>query len=444
LKVRIVIDFSAISQKITLYARKFNISHFLLLYFAAHMLQIAFPSNGGMVFDETYYAPASLQTLHGIAANAEHPPLPKIIGAIGIAIFGNNWFGWRFPQVIMQVVALYLLYLIAKRLLGDPWASGATVLLALDTIFFIHGGVLLIDMPSFLFGFLAIELYFRKKYGWSALSMGLAFFSREFGLFTFITLAVYHLAVNRRMLKLALKIGLRYALIVLLVFGSLFWVYDATFHPAMQTSVTTSVFTNIVAGANGSALTTIYSTSQSTSQQLISNPIQHILFMIRYQSSLGLNESDQPYFHPLLWILPVEPFNSPTYYRESVEVTSGTSSTVYSPIWYHAQPNLPLWYGIWPALLGLAYAFVRRKEWETAALIATGIASNYLPWVILDAVFRKIGFNYYMIYTLPYIALGLAFSIRMLPSRGKIVLALFVLAELGFFLWFFPVHPFPP
>ena len=66
----------------------------------------------------------------------------------------------------------------------------------------------MLDMAGFLFSFLAIELYFRNHYGWSAASMGLAFLAREFSIFAFVTIAIYHLAINRKMLKGALKIGL--------------------------------------------------------------------------------------------------------------------------------------------------------------------------------------------------------------------------------------------
>ncbi len=420
---------------------KFNIRDFLLLYFAAHMLQIAFPSNGSLVFDETYYVPASLKTLQGIDVNPAHPPLPKIIGALGIAAFGNNWFGWRFPQVIMQLAVLYLFYLIARRFLGNPWALGATMLLALDPVFFIHGGLLLIDMPSFLFGFLAIELYFRRHYGWSAASLGLAFLSREMAMFTFATLALYHLFVNRHSLKPALKIGLRYTLIALLVFASLFWIYDAAYRPVATTSITNYVYPTINVSPNGTALTTIFSTSQSTSQELITNPIQHLLYIENVQVTLGLNASDEPFFHPLLWILPVDPFNSPTYFSTSYITTSGGIRTQYIPIWYRPQASLPLWYGIWLVAAAVAFAFTRRKEVETAFFIAVGIASNYLPWAILDMISHKIGFNYYMIYTLPFIALGLGFTFKML-RWGKALLAVYVLAGLAFFLWFFPVRPF--
>ncbi len=447
MKVKIEIDVTAIWKRILDLASQFRISHFLLLYFAIHMLQIAFPSDGGMVFDEAHYVPASVSTLQGIAANAEHPPLPKLIGALGIAIFGNNWFGWRFPQVIMQVLALYLFYLIAKRLLGDPWAMGATMLLAFDTVFFIHGGTLLIDMPAFLFGFLAIELYFRKRYSWSAASMGLAFLAREMSMFMFGALAIYHIAVNRRTLKPAFRTGLRYTLIALVVFGGLLWVYDIRYTPPTATSITNFVTRNVVIGPSGTAITTIVTTSQSTGAlNVIWNPVQHVLFIANYHGPHGLviNETYAPYQYAWNWILPVDPFNSPTYYRTDVTVTANGKPTHYTPIWYHAQANLALWYGIWPAIVGLALAFIRKKDWETALFIAGGIALNFTPWVVLSLAVRRIGFNYYMIYTLPFIALGLAFTWKLLPRKyGVKVLALNVLVALGFFLYFFPVHPMP-
>jgi 4-amino-4-deoxy-L-arabinose transferase-like glycosyltransferase len=445
MNLKVELDFTAVWRNLIGIAKKFNVSHFLLLYFAAHLLQIAFPSDGGMVFDEAHYVPASLDTLQWIGVNSEHLPLSKIIGAIGIALFGNNWFGWRFPQVIMQVAALYLFYLIAKRFLGDPWALGATIMLGLDTLFFIHGGTLLLDEACFFFSFLAFELYFRKHYALSAVSMGLGLLAREMTLFTFIILATYHVATHRKTLKRGLKIGISYTVVTLLVFGILLWAYDAAFMPPSGITIITNVNRNIILNQQGNAVSTIISTFQSTSKNPITNPFQHVAYIMNYHgpfTGFVLNETDQSYFHPLLWIVPVDPFNVPTYYRLDVTVTTGTVVKHLIPIWYRAQGNLPLWYGIWPAMVGLAYAFVRKREWETALFMGAGIATSYLPWEMLDILVRRIGFNYFMIYTLPYIALALAFSIKMLPSRtAKAILVLYILAELAFFLWFFPVRP---
>lgn len=456
MKVRIEIDLGQIWNQAYHLASKFRIEHFLLIYLAMHMLQIAFPSDGSMIFDEAHYVPASVKTLEGVAANAEHPPLPKIIGAIGIALLGNNWFGWRFPQVIMQIAALYLFYLIAKRFLGDPWALGATMLLGLDTVFFIHGGALLIDMPAFLLGFGAIELYFRKHYWLSAATMGFAFLAREMSIFLFLTLAVYHLASHRHALKAGLKLGLQYTLIALLVFGSLLWMYDIQYQPATAVSVTNYVNANIVIGPNGTAVTTIYRTSQSVSKDVIWNPVQHVLFIARYHGPQGLviNEPYRAYQYAWNWISPIgigpnssiapDLFDSPTYFRLDVEVTKGPAVTHYIPIWYRAQANPALWYGIWPALIALAWAFFRKQEKLDALFVTTGILLNYVPWLVLSVAVRRIGFNYYMIYTLPFIALGVCFAWKQLPEKyGKKILFLNVLLALLFFWWFFPICPMP-
>jgi 4-amino-4-deoxy-L-arabinose transferase-like glycosyltransferase len=429
-----------------------------------HMLQIAFPSDGSMIFDEAHYQPAAVATLNGIAANAEHPPFPKIISAIGIALLGNNWFGWRFPQVLMQVAALYLFYLIIKRFLGDPWALGGTMLLGLDTVFFIHGGALLIDMPIFLFGFLAVELYFRRHYWLSAASLGLAFASREMSVFLFGALAVYHIYANRGALKPALKLGCKYMLVALLVFGTLMFAYDLSYLPPKAIAVTNYVNANIVMN-NGTAITTLYTTIHSTSKDLIWNPIDHVLFIYHYHGPEGLviNESYAPYQYPWNWVLPFDPvpqngtfrqpdpFNSPTYFRVDVQVSAGGPGKHYIPMWYRAQANLPVWYGFWPALVGCIYVLFRRKPSEqtgkdrgVALFSLVGILLNFVPWIVLSVLVRRIGFNYYMIYTLPFIALGVCFAWKQLPEKyGKKILFLNVLLALLFFWWFFPIRPMP-
>jgi 4-amino-4-deoxy-L-arabinose transferase-like glycosyltransferase len=460
---------------------KFHIEHFLLLYFAVHMLQIAFPSDGSMIFDEAHYIPASVATLNGIGANPEHPPLPKLIAAIGIGLLGNNWFGWRFPQVLMQIVILYLFYLIAKRFFGDPWALGSTMLLGLDTIFFIHGGALLVDMPMFLFAFLAFELYFRKHYTWSAISMGLAFMSRELIVFYFAAFGIYHIYVNRKSLKPGLKIGLRYTLIALIVMSVLWTAYDLKFQPAQSTTILNNVNANIVLNASGTPITTIYSTTQRTSSVVITNVVQHLLFMYSYFGPQGFGGGAfnysiyAPYRYPINWILPFDPFpsygvyhppdpfNSPTYFRVDVTVTTGNVVKHYAPIWYNAQANLPVWYGFWPALIGLAYVLFRprrktsvtgvesekynvdpTKDMRAIALfILTGMVLNFMFNFVTQLLFQRTGFNYYFIYVLPFVALGLAFTWKLIPKYGKLVLFLNVLMALAFFIWFFPVHPMP-
>ncbi|MGA3297145.1 MAG: hypothetical protein ABSD41_06810 [Candidatus Bathyarchaeia archaeon] len=72
-----------------------------------------------------------------------------------------------------------------------------------------------------------------------------------------------------------------------------------------------------------------------------------------------INVTYAPYLYAWNWILPVDiapnlhvafdPFNSPSYYAVAVDISKGATVTHYIPIWYRAQANLALWYGIRPA-----------------------------------------------------------------------------------------------
>lgn len=448
MKLELTMDFSRLWGAVVDISKQVRITHFLLFIFALHMLQIAFPSDGSYVFDEAHYVPASLAALRGVDTNAAHPPLPKLIGAAAIALLGNNWFAWRFPQVIMQIAVLYLFYLIAKRFLGDPWALGATMLLGLDTVFFIHGGTLLLDMTGLLFAFLAFELYFRGRYGWSAAAMGIAFLSRIMTIFLFATLAIYHLYSNRRQLRHAVKVGERYTLIAVLVFGLLLTAYDAVYKPPSSVTVTNYVITNVLTDESGKAVTTVTTTSQSVGPGgFMTNAVEHVLFIMRYHGPGGIviNEPYRPYQYAWNWVIPsFSADDFATYYRVDVTVTDPQGTRHYVPIWYVEALNPAVVSGFWLTIVALGVALWRRRDMETAVMVIIGIVCNYSPWLVMSLVVRRIGFNYYMIWVLPFVALGLAFAWKTLlgEENGKLVLAFNVVWALGFFLKFFPVRPF--
>jgi hypothetical protein len=75
----------------------------------------------------------------------------------------------------------------------------------------------------------------------------------------------------------------------------------------------------------------------------------------------------------------------------------------------------------------------------TAIFILSELIPNYAPWLALSILVRRIGFNYYMIYTLPFVALAAAFFWRQLPPRyGKLGLALNLIAAGLFSQPFYP------
>ncbi|MEM1945263.1 MAG: hypothetical protein QXX57_05955, partial [Nitrososphaerota archaeon] len=87
-----------------------------LILFILRMLIVSYPSPSlppeqcieqpksecGFIFDEYYYVPAARKLLAGVAVNNEHPPLSKLLIALGIRLLGDNPMGWRFFPMLLS------------------------------------------------------------------------------------------------------------------------------------------------------------------------------------------------------------------------------------------------------------------------------------------------------------------------------------------------------
>ena len=89
------------------------------------------------MFDEAYYVPAARDILNGVSSNPEHPFLGKAWISLGIATFGDNWFGWRIVPVSFSLLSLIVFYFVSKKFLGEKLATYSTALLGFENIFFI-------------------------------------------------------------------------------------------------------------------------------------------------------------------------------------------------------------------------------------------------------------------------------------------------------------------
>jgi len=105
-------------------------------------------------FDEVHYLPSARALLDlSHLANPEHPPLGKLLFAVGIALFGNGPLGWRAAPVLLGAIG----FLGAMRSMWfATFSRFATltfgVLLATSFLFFVHARIAMLDgiMVSFL------------------------------------------------------------------------------------------------------------------------------------------------------------------------------------------------------------------------------------------------------------------------------------------------------
>ncbi|MGB3167665.1 MAG: glycosyltransferase family 39 protein, partial [Alteraurantiacibacter sp.] len=122
-----------------------------LAFFALGAWRLGIPT--APYFDEIHYLPAARAVLDlQLATNVEHPPLAKQIMALGIALFGDNPWGWRLPSLAFGTLALFA----AMR---GAWFSSRTRMASLLTglfvgtnyLLFVHARIAMLDV--FLVGF---------------------------------------------------------------------------------------------------------------------------------------------------------------------------------------------------------------------------------------------------------------------------------------------------
>ncbi len=444
MSIKLELDLYSVWNKTQAFLKKFNIGYLLLLVLALHFLIMSTPSDG-YVFDEAHYVPAALKTLHLEAANAEHTPLAKIVVGLSIAVFGNYWLAWRLPIVVMSVLSLYVFYLIARRFLDGKYALLATAFLSFDVMYFVNGSIFILDLPAILFGLLGIELYFAKRYKWSAVAFGVAFLMKELALLLIGAVFIYHILTHLSLKKHLSKVNIQkfgsFFLVLLLVGGGGLWVYDVVYKPTTSTVLVQNINENIVVDANGATLTTITSTSNFTVSNYITNPVEHMLFAFGYFSGLAptINTTEANYRPPWSWILPIgDVFNSPHYF--SVAVTSDNVSKV--TVDYVSQVTPTVAYMLVPILAVALWSLLKKSNVKVALFYISWITATYLPWFLFGLFVQRMTFNYYFIYTIPALALGIPYFWRSLPLSDRIkkgALVVQLLVTVVFFFAFFPV-----
>jgi dolichyl-phosphate-mannose-protein mannosyltransferase len=136
------------------------------------------------VFDEHYYAHDAAVILRGDLAgspaepwkpaavrSAAHPDLAKLAIAAGIAVLGDDAWGWRLPAALAGIALIALVFPLACRLgLRDEWALAALVLAAADPMLMLESRLAVLDI--FVALATAAVVYFALRYVQSGFRLG--------------------------------------------------------------------------------------------------------------------------------------------------------------------------------------------------------------------------------------------------------------------------------
>lgn len=99
-------------------------------------------------FDEIYHARTGYEFVNGYKVYEwTHPPLGKVLIAVGIKLFGMNPFGWRVVGNLFGIFMVPVFYIMAKRMFKKTWISFlGTVLFTFDFMHFAQTRISTIDV----------------------------------------------------------------------------------------------------------------------------------------------------------------------------------------------------------------------------------------------------------------------------------------------------------
>ncbi len=377
-------------------------------------------------FDEVYFAFTAQEMAKGNRAAWEstaeapedfayewtHPPLGKEITTIGILIFGNHTFGWRFFQAVFGGLGALFIYLLGKNLFQSKGAGLiASLLYSFDSFLFVLSRITMVDI--FMADFLLLASLFIVKYARTRRNLhlvltgffcGTAMSIKWSGVYIWEYLAavaffliyyseVYTSTTQGRsyvvsLLKIVPRMILAFGLVPALV-------YLATYFPFFYYGNSFSDFTNL----------------------------QMAMFGFH-----GTDFDPHPYQSPWWeWPFLITPIF--LYFEEFGNGLRADINLVGNPfIW---------WTGFLFFIIGIIQ--VIRKEIPSLVFAVVAVIAYWLPWALSP---RKVTFLYHFMPSFLFILLISAYFLNELwykSGKGKVLVTLYLILAAAVFIYFYPI-----
>ena len=376
----------------------------------------------GFIFDEVYYVDGARDLLkYGVEVTGSkpefvvHPPLGKWLIALGIKVFGDSGFGWRFTTALVGSLMILLVALIAQRLFRSSLLTGlASALMAIDGLALVHSRTALLDNFLAFFVLLASYLFLTKRYWWTGFVLGLAlatkwnalYFIIAFGLIGLYRAFTHH--SGRDLFKPTLQRVGQFVVTPLAVYLTS-WFGWFTSDRGWDRHYTSNIFSSF-----------IYYHQQ----------------MLNFHT--GLTEKHTYQANPWSWMVMARPTS---FYYETPK-GCGTDScsqeilALGTPfLWWLGTIAVVTVFGLW------IRSVAKRRIDPALIVIVTGISAGYLPWFFFQ---QRTVFTFYAIVFEPFLILALVYCARSILTNygrnGEIAVAATFIVLFFNFLYFMPIY----
>ena len=341
----------------------------------------------GFVFDEVYYVDGARDFLaHGVEVTGDepefvvHPPVGKWLIALGIKLFGDNEFGWRFLGALLGTAMVVLIALIANRLFRNSYITvAASALMAMDGLALVHSRTALLDIYLSFFILLGTYFFLMRWHWWAGIALGLAIATKWSGLYflaLFAVVALYRAFAHntgRDLIKPTLKTVAQYGLIPI--------------------SIYVTSWSGWFISSRGWA--------RDYSENVITSFLHYHSQMLGFHT--GLVEKHSYQANPWSWLI----MGRPTSFYYETPKNCGADNCSQEVL---ALGTPLLW---WLGTIALAVVFgfwirsIATKRYEPPLnLIVAGMAAGYLPWFFFQ---ERTVFTFYAIVFQPFLVLAILY-----------------------------------